>query len=77
MGLQDWREGAISSLSPPLPTVASLSVGHFPYLPALFYHGSHNIVDSAASVALDLFKNNRLSNFLAPQVFSHCCDAQK
>ena len=27
--------------------------------------------------SLDLLKNNRLLNFLAPQVFSHCCGAQK
>ena len=26
---------------------------------------------------VDLFKNNRLMNFLAPKVFSHCCGAQK
>ena len=29
------------------------------------------------AVPLGLFKNNRLLNCLAPQVFSHCCDAQK
>ena len=29
------------------------------------------------SGTLDLFKNNRLLNLLAPQVFSHCCGAQK
>ena len=38
----------------PLPLAALLSVWHFPYLPALFYHGSHYLVDSATSVTWDL-----------------------
>ena len=48
-----WKRGEISPLSPP-PLAAPLSVRHFPYLPALFYHGSHTLVDSAAKITWDL-----------------------
>ena len=56
--IEEWGWHFTTFTPPPGSATVCLTLlyflGHFPYLPALFYHGSHYLVDSAASVTWNL-----------------------